>query len=165
MSHSSFHPMRLLPSNEEPEELIRYAAPIHNSVMTSTEQWETSCLVNDAFGTTSWLFQDVSDITFIVFTELCVSATFCVSFHSSSSLPLNNLQFILPLWLLITSQCNYLILEINLFDFALGISKLRWTHQVFVVWTRLYLDASFGFTKEGIGMYAQLLLYNLLITS
>jgi hypothetical protein len=26
MSHSSFHPMRLLPSNEEPEELIRYAA-------------------------------------------------------------------------------------------------------------------------------------------
>jgi hypothetical protein len=45
-------------SNEEPEELIRYAALIHNSVMTatSTEQWETSCLVNDAFGTTSWLF-------------------------------------------------------------------------------------------------------------
>jgi hypothetical protein len=34
---------------------------------TSTEQWETSCLVNDAFGTTSWLFQDVSDVTFIVF--------------------------------------------------------------------------------------------------
>jgi hypothetical protein len=36
--------------NEEPEELIRYAALIHNSVMTatSTEQWETSCLVNDA---------------------------------------------------------------------------------------------------------------------
>jgi hypothetical protein len=38
-------------SNEEPEELIRYAALIHNSVMTatSTEQCETSCLVNDAF--------------------------------------------------------------------------------------------------------------------
>jgi hypothetical protein len=55
--------------NEEPEELIRYAALIHNSVLTatSTEQWETSCLVNDAFGTTSWLFQDVSDVTFIVF--------------------------------------------------------------------------------------------------
>jgi hypothetical protein len=55
--------------NEEPEELIRYAALIHNSVMTatSTEQWETSCLVHDAIGTTSWLFQDVSDITFIVF--------------------------------------------------------------------------------------------------
>jgi hypothetical protein len=45
--------------NEEPEELIRYE--------TSTEQWETSCIVNDAFGTTSWLFQDVSDVTFIVF--------------------------------------------------------------------------------------------------
>jgi hypothetical protein len=44
--------------NEEPEELIRYAALIHNSVKTatSTEQWETSCLVVDAFGTTSWLF-------------------------------------------------------------------------------------------------------------
>jgi peroxiredoxin len=56
-------------SNEEPEELIRYAALIHNSVMTatSTEQWETSCLVNDAFVTTTWLFQDVSDVTFIVF--------------------------------------------------------------------------------------------------
>jgi hypothetical protein len=56
-------------SNEEPEQLIRYAALIHNSVMTatSTEQWETSCLVNDAFGMTSWLFQDVSDVTFIVF--------------------------------------------------------------------------------------------------
>jgi hypothetical protein len=42
---------------------------MHNYVMTatSTEQWETSCLVNDAFGTTSWLFQDVSDVTFIVF--------------------------------------------------------------------------------------------------
>jgi hypothetical protein len=55
--------------NEEPEELIRYAALIHNSVMTatSTEQWETSYLVNDAFGTTSWLFQDVSNVTFIVF--------------------------------------------------------------------------------------------------
>jgi hypothetical protein len=55
--------------NEEPAELIRYAALIHNSVMASpsTEQWETSCLVNDAFGTTSWLFQDVSDVTFIVF--------------------------------------------------------------------------------------------------
>jgi hypothetical protein len=39
------------PSNEEPEELIRYAALMHNSVMTatSTEQWETSCHVNDAF--------------------------------------------------------------------------------------------------------------------
>jgi hypothetical protein len=34
---------------------------------TSTEQWETSCLVNDAFGTTAWLLQDVSDVTFIVF--------------------------------------------------------------------------------------------------
>jgi hypothetical protein len=56
-------------SNKEPEELIRYAALIHNSVMTatSTEQWATSCLVNDAFGTTSWLLQDVSDVTFIVF--------------------------------------------------------------------------------------------------
>jgi hypothetical protein len=45
--------------NEEPGELIRYAALIHNSVMTatSTEQWET----------TSWFFQDVSDVTFIVF--------------------------------------------------------------------------------------------------
>jgi hypothetical protein len=55
--------------NEEPEELIRYAALIHNSVMTatSTEQWKKSCLVNDAFGTTSWLFQDVSDVAFIVF--------------------------------------------------------------------------------------------------
>jgi hypothetical protein len=55
--------------NEESEELIRYAALMHNSVMTatSTEQWETSCLVNDAFGTTLWLFQDVSDVTFIVF--------------------------------------------------------------------------------------------------
>jgi hypothetical protein len=42
---------------------------IHNPVMTatSTEQWDTSCLVYDAFGTTSWLFQDVSDVTFIVF--------------------------------------------------------------------------------------------------
>jgi hypothetical protein len=45
---------------------------MHNLVMTviftsATEQWETSCLVNDAFGTTSWLFQDVSDVTFIVF--------------------------------------------------------------------------------------------------
>jgi hypothetical protein len=41
----------------------------YNSVMTatSTEQWETSCLVNDTFGTTSWLFQDVCDVTFIVF--------------------------------------------------------------------------------------------------
>jgi hypothetical protein len=71
--------------NEEPEELIWYAALIHNSVMTSTEQWETSCLVNDAFGTTSWLFQDVSDVTIIVFHR--VSATFCVSFHAGSSLP------------------------------------------------------------------------------
>jgi hypothetical protein len=55
--------------NEEPEELIRYAVLIHNSVMTrtSTEQWESSCLVNDAFGKTSWLFQDVNDVTFIVF--------------------------------------------------------------------------------------------------
>jgi hypothetical protein len=55
--------------NEKPEELIRYAVLIHNSVMTttSTEQWETSCLVNDALGTTSWLFQDVIDVTFIVF--------------------------------------------------------------------------------------------------
>jgi hypothetical protein len=52
---------------EELVELIRYAALIHNSVMTATEQWETSCLVNDAFGTTSWLFQDVNDVTFIVF--------------------------------------------------------------------------------------------------
>jgi hypothetical protein len=35
--------------NEEPEELIRFTALIHNSVMTatSTERWETSCLVND----------------------------------------------------------------------------------------------------------------------
>jgi hypothetical protein len=33
-----------------------------------------SGLVNDALGTTSWLFQDVSDVTFIVFTELCVGA-------------------------------------------------------------------------------------------
>jgi hypothetical protein len=51
------------------EELIRYAALIHNSVITATttEQCETSCLVNDAFGTTSWFFQDVSDVTFIVF--------------------------------------------------------------------------------------------------
>jgi hypothetical protein len=66
-----------------------YAALIHNSVMTATptEQWETSSLVNDAFGTTSCLFQDVSDVTFIVFTELCVSATFCVnSLHAGSSL-------------------------------------------------------------------------------
>jgi hypothetical protein len=49
-------------------ELIRYVALIHNSVMTatSTEQWETSCLVNNAFGTTSWLFLDISDVTFIV---------------------------------------------------------------------------------------------------
>jgi hypothetical protein len=56
-------------NNEEPEELIRYAALMHKSVTTatSTEQWETSCLVNDAFGTTSWLFQDVSEVTFIVF--------------------------------------------------------------------------------------------------
>jgi hypothetical protein len=38
--------------NEEPEELIRYAA-------LTTEHWETSCLVNDAFGTTLCLFQDV----------------------------------------------------------------------------------------------------------
>jgi hypothetical protein len=54
---------------EEPEELIRYAALIHNSVMTatSTEQWETSCRVNDTFGMTSWLFRDVSDMIFIVF--------------------------------------------------------------------------------------------------
>jgi hypothetical protein len=29
-------------ANEEPEKLIRYAALIHNSVMTLTEQWETS---------------------------------------------------------------------------------------------------------------------------
>jgi hypothetical protein len=58
-------------SDEELEKLIRYAALMHNLVMTAplalTEQWETSCLVNDAFGTTSWLFQDVSDVTFIVF--------------------------------------------------------------------------------------------------
>jgi hypothetical protein len=59
--------------HQDNEELIRYAALIHNSVMTatSTEQWETSssffCLVNDAFGTTSWLFPDVCDVTFIVF--------------------------------------------------------------------------------------------------
>jgi hypothetical protein len=55
--------------NEKPAELIRYAALIHNSVLTatSTEHWETSCLVNDAFGTMSWLSQDVSDVTFIVF--------------------------------------------------------------------------------------------------
>jgi hypothetical protein len=41
------------PSNEEPVKLIRYAALIHNSVITatSTEQWETVCIVNDAFGT------------------------------------------------------------------------------------------------------------------
>jgi hypothetical protein len=52
--------------NEEPEQLIRYTALIHNSVMTSTEKWETSCLVNDAFGTT-WLFQDVNDVASIVF--------------------------------------------------------------------------------------------------
>jgi hypothetical protein len=34
------------------EELIQYAALIHNSVMKakSRDQWETSCLVNDAFG-------------------------------------------------------------------------------------------------------------------
>jgi hypothetical protein len=41
---------------------------IHNSAM-STEQWETSCLVNDAFGMTSWPFQDVS-----CFSPSCVSA-------------------------------------------------------------------------------------------
>jgi hypothetical protein len=51
--------------NEEPEELIRYAALIHNSVMTATSTEQ--CLVNDTIGTTSWLFQDVSDVTFIVF--------------------------------------------------------------------------------------------------
>jgi hypothetical protein len=36
---------RQMADNEESEELIRYAALIHNSVMTSTstEQWETSC--------------------------------------------------------------------------------------------------------------------------
>jgi hypothetical protein len=73
-------------TNEEPEELIRYAALIHNLVMTATEQWEMSCLVNDAFGTTSWLFKDVSDVTFIVFHQVCVSATFCISFHTDSSL-------------------------------------------------------------------------------
>jgi hypothetical protein len=36
-------------ANEELEELIRYAALIHNAVMTatSTEQWETSRILND----------------------------------------------------------------------------------------------------------------------
>jgi hypothetical protein len=29
-----------------------------------------SCLVNDTFGTTTWLFQDVSDVTFIVFHQV-----------------------------------------------------------------------------------------------
>jgi hypothetical protein len=54
---------------EEPEELIRYAALIHNSVMTatSTSNGKRHAFVNDAFGMTSWLFQDVSDVTFIVF--------------------------------------------------------------------------------------------------
>jgi hypothetical protein len=78
-------------NNEESEELIRYAALIHNSVLTatSTEQWETSCLVNDAFGTTSWLFQDEVMSHSLFFTELCVSATFCVSFHAGSSFRLS----------------------------------------------------------------------------
>jgi hypothetical protein len=77
------------PINEEPEEPIRYAALIHNSVMTatSTEQRETSCLVNDAFGTTSWLFHDVTSHS-LFFTELCIRATFCVCFHAGSSLQL-----------------------------------------------------------------------------
>jgi hypothetical protein len=33
----------------------------------------------------AWLFQDVGDVSWF-FTELCVSATFCVSFHACSSL-------------------------------------------------------------------------------
>jgi hypothetical protein len=52
--------------------------------VTSTAQWEASCLVNDAFGTTSWLFQDVTSHS-LFFTGLYVSATFCVSFHAGSS--------------------------------------------------------------------------------
>jgi hypothetical protein len=57
----SEHTFSTFTSDEEPEELIRYAVLIHNSVRTaiftsSTEQWETSCLVNDAFGTTLMLF-------------------------------------------------------------------------------------------------------------
>jgi hypothetical protein len=53
--------------DEELEELIRSTVLIHNVVMTasSTEQWEASCLVNDASGTTSSFFQDVTP--FIVF--------------------------------------------------------------------------------------------------
>jgi hypothetical protein len=35
----------------------------------------TSCFVNDAFGTTSWLFQDVSDVTFIVFHRVALVFT------------------------------------------------------------------------------------------
>jgi hypothetical protein len=63
--------------NKEPEELIRYSALMHNSVMTatSTEQWETSRLVND--------------VTFIVFHRVCVS------FHAGSSFDTkrNNVRF------------------------------------------------------------------------
>jgi hypothetical protein len=41
-------PVADMVADEEPEELIRCPALMHNSVMTaaSTEQWEMSCLVN-----------------------------------------------------------------------------------------------------------------------